>query len=114
MFFEFVPNPQFDFLTSFAQKFNIPVEDDRLIIPPAMGTGSIRRIGLSAGMKLLVHRYKLNQELILNRVGDDAPNNLISIIFHGNETMASVDTGEKAQSSFTKQRFCHTDRVNRP
>lgn len=95
MFFEFVPNPQFDFLTSFAQKFNIPVENDRFIIPPAMGTGSIRRIGLSTGMKLLVHRYKLNEELILNRVGDDAPNNLVSIIFHGNEATASVDTGEK-------------------
>jgi hypothetical protein len=34
MFFEFVPHPQFDFLTNFAKKFNVPIEGDRLIIPP--------------------------------------------------------------------------------
>lgn len=96
MFFEFVPNPQFDFLTSFAQKFNVPVEGDRLTIPPVMGTGSIRKIALSAGLKLVVHRYKLKQDFILNRVGTDTPNNLVSVIFHSNEATASVDTGEKA------------------
>src|SRR6186713_2509362 len=96
MFFEFAPNPEFDFLTSFSKKFNIAVDGDRLIIPPAMGSGSIRRIALSAGLKLVVHRYKLNQDFILNRVGTDAPNKLVSVIFHSNEATASVDTGEKA------------------
>src|SRR3982074_2685665 len=95
MFFEFVPNPQFDFLTSFAKKFNIPVEGDRLNIPPVMGTGSIRRIALSAGLKLIVHRYKLNQDFILNRVGTNTSNDLVSVIFHSNEAAASVDTGQK-------------------
>jgi AraC-like DNA-binding protein len=96
MFFEFVPNPQFDFLTSFAKKFNVPIEGDRLVIPPVMGMGSIRRIALSAGIKLIVHRYKLNQDFILNRIGNDAPNDLVSVIFHSNEVAASVTTGEKA------------------
>ncbi|WP_346316221.1 AraC family transcriptional regulator [Chitinophaga sp. YIM B06452] len=82
-------------MTSFAKKFNIPLEDDRLIIPPAMGTGNIRRIALSAEMKLIVHRYKLNEDLILNRVGTNTPDNLVSVIFHGNEAAASVDTGQK-------------------
>lgn len=96
MFFEFAPNPQFDFLTSFAKKFNVPLEGDRLIIPPVMGTGSIRRITLSQGLKLIVHRYTLHQDFILNRVGIDAPNELVGVIFHSNEAPASVDTGEKA------------------
>ena len=96
MFFEFVPNAQFDFLTSFAQKFNVPLAGDRLFIPVELGAGSIRKITLSAGLKLVVHRYKLNQDFILNRVGTDTPNDLISIIFHSNEVTASVDTGEKA------------------
>jgi AraC-like DNA-binding protein len=96
MFFEFVPNPQFDFLTSFAQKFNVPLEGDRLIIPPVMGTGSIRRITLMRGMKLIVHRYTLKEDFILKRVGIDAPNDLVSVIFHSNEAAGSVDTGEKA------------------
>lgn len=95
MFFEFVPNPQFDFLTSFSKKFDVPIAGDRLIIPPAMGSGSIRRITLSAGLKLIVHRYKLHQDFILNRVGTDAPNDLISIIFHSNEA-GSVNTGDQA------------------
>lgn len=96
MFFEFVPNPQFDFLTSFAKKFNVPIEGDRLNIPPVMGAGSIRRVTLSAGLKLVVHRYKLKEDFILNRVGIDAPNDLVSIIFHSNEVAASVDTGDNA------------------
>jgi AraC-like DNA-binding protein len=95
MFFEFIPDSQFDFLMSFAKKFNVPVNGDRLIIPPVMGTGSIRRIALSAGLKLVVHRYKLNQDFILNRVGTNAPNDLVSVIFHSNEAAASVDTGQK-------------------
>jgi AraC-like DNA-binding protein len=96
MFFEFVPNPQFDFLTSFSQKFNVPIEGDRLIIPAVMGTGSIRRVALMPGLKLIIHRYTLNQDFILNRVGTDGPNDLVSVIFHSNEAVASVDTGEKA------------------
>lgn len=92
MFFEFVPNPQFDFLTHFAKKFNVPLEGDRLILPPVMGTGSIRRISLSPGLKLIVHRYKLNQDIILSRVASNEPNDLVSVIFHSNEATASVNT----------------------
>lgn len=96
MYFEFVPNPKFDFLTHFAQKFNVPLEGDRLNLPPIMGTGSIRRIALSPGMKLIVHHYQLKQDFILNRIGNDAPNDLVSIIFHSNEDGASVHTGGTA------------------
>ena len=96
MYFEFVPNPRFDFLTSFSEKFHVPVEGDRLLIPPEMGTGSIRRIALSAGLKLIVHRYRLHQDFILNRVGSEGANHLVSIIFHSNEVTGSIDTGQKA------------------
>jgi AraC-like DNA-binding protein len=96
MFFEFVPNSQFDFLTSFAQKFDVPIKNDRLHIPPELGTGTIRRAVLSTGLKLVVHRYKLHQDFILSRVGTDAPTGLVSVIFHSNEIAASVDTGQQA------------------
>ncbi|WP_343670874.1 AraC family transcriptional regulator [Chitinophaga sp.] len=92
MFFEFIPTPQFDFLTQFAKKLNVPLAGDRLILPPAMGTGSIRRIALPPGLKLIVHHYTLNQDIILSRVGSDEPNDLVSIIFHSNEAPASVNT----------------------
>jgi AraC-like DNA-binding protein len=94
MFFEFVPGTQFDFVTSFAQKFNLPVDGDRVNIPPALGKGSIRRISLSFEMKLVLHRFTLTEDFILNRIGSDAPNNLVSIIFHSNEANASLATGE--------------------
>ncbi len=113
MFFEFVPNPEFDFLTSFAKKFNLPVEGDRLMIPPVMGKGSIRRITLAPGLKLIVHRYTLQQDFILTRIGNDAPNNLVSVIFHSNETAASLTTGEKGRSAFPQQRLCYPDSIHR-
>src|ERR1044072_9463533 len=94
MFFEFVPHPHFDFVASFAKKFNVPVQDDRLVIPPIMGSGTIRRVSLGTDFKLIIHRYTLRQDFVLNRVGNDAPNNLVSIIFHSNEAPASVTTGE--------------------
>lgn len=96
MYFEFIPNPHFDFLSSFAQKFNLPLEGDRLVLPPAMGTGSIRRIALSPGLKLIVHHYQLKQDFVLNRIGIDGPNDLVSVIFHSNEEGASVNTGGNA------------------
>lgn len=96
MFFEFVPNPQFDFLSGFANKFNLPIDGDRLTLPATMGTGSIRRVTLSPGLKLIVHRYQLKEDFILNRVGIDGPNDLVSIIFHSNEDAGSVNTGGKA------------------
>jgi AraC-like DNA-binding protein len=96
MFFEFIPNRQFDFLTSFAQKFNVSIAGDRLFIPAELGVGSIRRITLSTGLKLVVHRYRLNQDFVLNRVGTDVPSDLVSVIFHSNEVAASVDTGQNA------------------
>lgn len=95
MFFEFIPNPQFDFLTSFAKKLNVPLNGDRLIIPPAIGTGSIRKLTLSAGLKTIIHHYKLKEDFILNRMGTETANDLVSIIFHSNEVAASVDTGDK-------------------
>lgn len=95
MYFEFVPNPQFDFLTSFSKKFNVPLTGDRLVIPSVMGSGNIRKISLSPGLKLVVHRYRLKEDFILNRIGNDAPNDLVSVIFHSNEVGASVDTGDK-------------------
>jgi len=102
-FLKFVPNPQFDFLTSFAKKFNVPVEGGPVIIPPVMGTGSIRRIALSAGLKLIVHRYKLNQDFILKQVGNDTPNNLVSVIFHVMKRQPAWIPGKKVNPLSRKQ-----------
>ena len=95
MVFEFEPNPAFNFVTSFGAQFNIPVQDDSLIIPPDVGQGSIKKIDLSPDFKLLVHQYRLKEELILKRLPAATPTDLISILFHSNEQPISLSTGEK-------------------
>jgi AraC-like DNA-binding protein len=102
MLFEFVPLPGFDFLTSFAQQFNIPVHGDTLTIPAALGEGRIRKIDLDPDFKLIVHRYKLKEEFILKRKAAPLPSHqLISLIFNSNEEPVSLLANEK-QIHFAK------------
>ncbi|QJD79072.1 helix-turn-helix transcriptional regulator [Spirosoma rhododendri] len=92
MLFEFVSSPHFNFLTSFGQQFDIPVQGDTLVIPPSLGTGTIRKIDLGPEFKLLIHQYTLNDELILKRLPSEQPYDLISIIFHVNDVPARLST----------------------
>lgn len=92
MIFEFVADPSFNFVASFAKKFKLPVHDDMLRIPPAMGKGTIRRIDVAPEFKFVVHRYKLHEEFILQRKAAKVPNNLVSIIFNSNENPVSLLT----------------------
>lgn len=105
MLFKFVPGPGFDFLTSFARKFNIPVEANTLTIPVDLGEGTIRSIALSTGMKLIVHRYKLHKEFVLKRVGTEDPSDLVSIIFHSNEIPASIATDDRQHALSKNNEF---------
>ncbi len=92
MLFEFTSGPRFNFLTSFGQQFGIPVQDNTLVIPPGMGTGSIRMIDLGPEFKLLIHQYTFNEEFILKRLPSEQPYDLISIIFHVNDGPARLST----------------------
>ncbi|WP_031529305.1 helix-turn-helix domain-containing protein [Dyadobacter crusticola] len=93
MRFEFIPQPGFDFLNAFSEQFNVPLSGDELIIPKEMGEGSIRRVQFSAGVKMIVHHYILKQDFELTRVGTAEPGDLVSVIFHSNETAASLVAG---------------------
>lgn len=92
MVFEFVASPNFNFLTSFGRKYNIPVHGDTLQLPATLGTGTIRRVDLDPGFKAVVHHYTLNDEFVLKRHPADQAYDLVSIIFHGNEQPASLTT----------------------
>ncbi len=94
MLFEFTPGPDFDFVTSFAEKLNVKVHGDTLIIPATLGEGKIRKIDLAPDFKLIVHRYTLKEEFVLKRMPANSPHNMMSIIFNNNEVPASHFTEE--------------------
>ncbi|GAB3507935.1 AraC family transcriptional regulator [Spirosoma knui] len=98
MVFEFVTNPGFNFLTSFGEKYGIPVHGDTLHLPPAMGKGYVRKIDLNPEFKLLIHHYTLHEEFVIKRQPAEQSSELVSIIFHSNEEPASLTTsGEEQQ-----------------
>jgi AraC-like DNA-binding protein len=92
MEFEFVANSGFNFLTSFGEKFGIPVQGDTLIIPDNMGKGYVRKIDLDPEFKLLIHHYTLNEQFVLKRLPATKTFDLVSIIFHSNEDQANLST----------------------
>jgi AraC-like DNA-binding protein len=85
MTFEFVVQPGFDFVKSFGEKFNIPVFNNGLQIPPHMGEGHIKMVEVEPGFKLVLHHYTLKVDFHLKRKSPPETNELISIVFNSNE-----------------------------
>ena len=102
MLIEFVTQPQFNFLTAFAESLKVPVVDNELQIPSSLGEGFVRRVDLNDDFRLLIHRYRLNQELILKRVGSTEPASFISVIFYNNEEPVSLVTDDQEQHHFSR------------
>jgi len=102
MLIEFVTQPQFNFLTAFAEALHVPVVNNELQIPALLGEGFVRRIDLSDDFRLLIHRYRLNQELTLKRIGSTEPASFISLIFYTNEEPASLVTVDGEQRRFSR------------
>jgi AraC-like DNA-binding protein len=94
MLFEFVTSPDFNFLNSFAKKLNVQVKNNTLPIPDSLGQGKIRNINLFPDFKLIIHRYKLNEEFVLKRMQAEHHNDMVSIIFNCNEVPVSHSTEE--------------------
>lgn len=92
MYLQFTTHPEFNFLTSFSEKFDVPVVNDRITIPESMGKGSIRKIELDPEFKLIVHQYNLKEDFILQRIAPTVSHDLVSIIFNSNEEPVSLTT----------------------
>lgn len=85
MIFEFTAKPDFDFITDFSKKFNLPVRNNRLSFPRSVGDGYIRKLTFGDDFRLLIHRYKLTEDFTIIRNPSPEPNDLISIFFYNNE-----------------------------
>ena len=105
MLFEFVTSPDFNFLNSFAAKLNVQVKNNTLPIPDALGQGKIRNINLVSDFKLIIHRYKLNEEFVLKRMRAQHHNDMVSIIFNCNEVPISHSTEENEIQFSKNNRF---------
>ena len=78
---EFTVGNGFDFAQAFANRFNLPVDQDRVLMPDALGAGSIKEVYLENGMGLCFHQYQLTQPFILKRLASPAQSELLTLRF---------------------------------
>lgn len=102
MVIQFVTHQHFNFLRTFAEALQVPVVDNELKIPVDLGEGYVRLIEIHADFRLLTHRYKLNQELVLKRIGSKEPASFISIIFNNNEEALALVTEDMEVRYFSR------------
>lgn len=103
MIFEFTASPDFDFITKFAEHINVPVRDNLLEIPKRLGEGYIRKVGFGSGFKLMVHRYILNEDLIIKRNPDIDPGTLRTIFFYNNEELLELKYNNEEHIPFSQK-----------
>jgi hypothetical protein len=81
MIFEFTSSFTFDFITDFSKKYDIPLRDNYISIPESLGEGYVRKVEFGNDFRLLIHRYKLKEDLIIKRNPAVEPSDLLSIFF---------------------------------
>lgn len=102
MKFEFTAYPDFDFLKSFAEEFDIPHSGNILIIPEELGRGSVRKIDFDPDFKLLFHKYTFNEQFILKRIAPEEKNDIVSIIFYTTALPNNFLSNEESTFSCTR------------
>ena len=65
--FEFEVGSGFHFADAFGTQFGMPVTNDTVYLPEALGTGYIQEIALRNGFGLCIHQYSLKQAFVLKR-----------------------------------------------
>lgn len=103
MIFEFTASLHFNFITGFSKKYHIPFRDNYLSIPDSMGEGYIRRVVFGNDFRLLIHRYKLKEDLIIKRNPAVEPNDLLSIFFYNNEQPIDLIYNKEQRIKFSQR-----------
>jgi len=92
---DFVITPDFDIIAAYSAKFGGEVQGNVLKIPPVIGEGILKRFNIAPDFKLVIHRYRVKDELVLNRISSNIPFDLVTLIFNCNEVPVSISTGDK-------------------
>ncbi|TDO20910.1 helix-turn-helix transcriptional regulator [Pedobacter duraquae] len=103
MTFEFTVQPNFNFVKSFAEHFNIPVYNNELKIPIHMGEGHIKVVDIDPGFKFVLHHYTLKEDFHLKRLAPAEESDLISIVFNSNEIPAASAGDREIAVDFLKK-----------
>lgn len=103
MIFEFTAAPGFDFITLFSEQINVPVRDNVLEIPKTLGEGYVRKVGFGDDFKLTIHRYVLNEDLIIKRNPAARPNDVRTIFFYNNKKDLEVKYNNEENLPFSQK-----------
>ncbi|GAA5087062.1 AraC family transcriptional regulator [Chryseobacterium ginsengisoli] len=103
MIFEFTANPGFDFITMFGKQINAPVKDNFLEIPKEMGKGYVRKIGFGDNFKLTIHRYTLNDDLIIKRNPAEKANNVRTLFFYNSKEERELHYNDEENIPFAQK-----------
>lgn len=102
MILRFTGSFDFDFITQFAEQINMPIKDNLLEIPKSMGEGFVRRITFSEDFRLLMHRYTLKEDFVIQRNSAVEMNDLLSIFFYNNEQSLAMNYNEDGYVPFSQ------------
>jgi AraC-like DNA-binding protein len=103
MIFEFTAAPGFDFITQFSEQINVPVRDNVLEIPKTLGDGYVRKVGFGDDFKLTIHRYVLNEDLVVKRNPAAKSNDVRTIFFYNNKEDFEVQCNNEENIPFSQK-----------
>lgn len=106
MILRFTASPDFDFITQFAEQINVPIKDNLLVIPNSLGEGFVRRITFDDDFRLLMHRYTLKEDFVIQRNPALETNDLLSIFFYSNEQSLEMKYNEDSKIPFSQNSTC--------
>ena len=103
MIFEFTAALGFDFITLFSEQINVPVRDNVLKIPKTLGEGYVRKVGFGDDFRLTIHRYVLNEDLIIKRNPAATANDLRTIFFYNSKKDLEVILNNEENIPFSQK-----------
>lgn len=102
MILRFTASADFDFITQFAELIKIPIKDNLLEIPKSLGEGFVRRLTFGDDFRLLMHRYTLKEDFVIQRDPTIEMNDLLSIFFYNNEQSLEMKYNEDGAVPFSQ------------
>ncbi len=82
MVFEFIASENTTFMTAFAKSIGSKIENGMMILPESFGKGYIKGLIPSPMIKMMIHQYKLKEDLIFRRISNKEKKNVVTITFH--------------------------------
>lgn len=107
MTFEFEVGSDFHFADAFGAQFGMPVTNDQVYLPQALGNGYIQEIALRNGFGLCIHQYSLKQALVLKRKAGESAEQL-TVKFDGRRLPLNSNV-VTSESLFTNTSGCEVE-----